>query len=436
MYSEGGFVSQKGVLGQRYRRRIIDDELDTLLSGVAAVALDGPKGIGKTTTGLQRAVSVLQLDRSEDRAELEADPRALLARPRPVLIDEWQRLAWVWDSVRRAVDDGAEPGAFLLAGSATPTGVSTHSGAGRILSLRMRPLALPERGVVSPTVSLSALLDGETPTLEGECHLRLPDYVEEIASSGFPGIRELPHRLRRIQLDSYLTRALTRDLLDEQGVKVRRPATLRAWARAYAAASSTTATWEHIRKAATPGDGDPPSRATAVTYRDWLTSLWLLDPVPAWLPIGAGLGKLQQAEKHQLADPALVLRLLSLDPAMLMKGSALGQHSGGLLGGLFESLATQTVRVLAQAAEAETYHMRTANGAREVDLIVERFDGRCLGIEIKLTATPDDDDVRHLRWLRDKASDRIADVFILTTGSRAYRRGDGIGVIPLGLLGP
>ncbi|WP_260425056.1 ATP-binding protein [Arachnia propionica] len=426
----------QAVLEQGYRWRIIDDELDVLLSGVAAVALDGPKGIGKTTTALQRAASILRLDRVEDRTELKADPDALLTRPCPLLIDEWQRLAWVWDSVRRAVDDGAEPGAFLLTGSATPTGEVTHSGAGRIVSLRMRPLALPERGIAHPTVSLSALLDGEGAALAGECQLRLPDYVEEIAASGFPGIRGLPPRVRRIQLDSYLTRAFTRDLRDEQGVRVRHPATLRAWARAYAAASSTTTSWEHIRHEATPGDGDPPSRATAVTYRDWLTALWLLDPVAAWLPVGAGLGKLQQAQKHQLADPALVMRLMSLDPAMLMREGRAARHSGGLLGALFESLATQTVRVLAQAAEAQTYHMRTANGAREVDLVVERFDGRCLGIEVKLTAAPDDDDVRHLRWLRDKAPDRVADVVILTTGSRAYRRRDGVGVIPLGLLGP
>ncbi|MDO5678666.1 MAG: AAA family ATPase, partial [Propionibacteriaceae bacterium] len=140
-------------------------------------------------------------------------------------------------------------------------------------------MSLAERGLTEPTVSLTALLTGTAGALTGETPVQLADYVHEIEASGFPGIRNLPPRARRIQLESYIQRALSRDLADDQNVIVRRPATLRAWLTAYAAATSSTATWEAIRRAATPGDADPPSKSTTLRYRDWLTGLWLLDPV-------------------------------------------------------------------------------------------------------------------------------------------------------------
>lgn len=265
-----------------YLRRLVDDELDALMSELPAIAIDGPKGVGKTATGSQRVATSLALDDPATVALVRADPDRALARPRPILVDEWQRAPTTWDVVRRAVDNGAPASSFLLTGSATPSlGAATHSGAGRIVSLRMRPMALPERGLVRPTVSLASLLDGGHLSIDGDCPLTLADYARDIESSGFPGIRQMSARVRRVQLDSYLTRALSRDLTDEQSVTVRRPDSLRAWLTAYATATSSTATWEAIRTAATPGDADPPGKATTIRYRDWLSALWLLDPLNA-----------------------------------------------------------------------------------------------------------------------------------------------------------
>src|SRR5918992_3109227 len=142
-----------------YQRRIVDDELDELITQLSAIALEGPKGVGKTRTALQRAKTVHRLDDPAELAVAEADPKRLLEGERPVLIDESQRLSEVWDLVRRAVDDGAPPGSFLLTGSALPDPPPTHSGAGRIVTLRMRPLAFSER-LQSWSVSLSDLLSG------------------------------------------------------------------------------------------------------------------------------------------------------------------------------------------------------------------------------------------------------------------------------------
>jgi len=336
----------------------------------------------------------------------------------------------MWDMVRRGVDNGAPPGRFLLTGSATPAaGVTTHSGAGRILSLRMRPMALHERGLAEPSTSLGDLLGGDRPAVDGECNLDLAYYLDAVTSSGFPGVLTGAGLLREAQLDAYLQRVVDRDL-PEQGLRVRRPETLRRWLAAYAAASSTTASYSRILDMTTAGDGSQPANTTTIAYRDHLTQLWLLDPVPGWSHSRSHFTQLQQAPKHQLADPALAARLLNLS-----RDALLSPRGAFMTGPLFESLVTLTVRVAAQVHRARIGHLRTSRGDREIDLVVEGPDGQVVAIEIKLSATVGDADVRHLLWLRDQMPDDVADLVVVTTGKYAYRRPDGVAVIPLGLLG-
>jgi len=403
-----------------------------------AIALEGAKGVGKTATALERAATARRLDDPAELANARADPRRHVNGKPPVLVDEWQRLPETWDLVRRAVDDGAGPGSFLLTGSAVPVPGPVHSGAGRIVSLRMRPMTLTERGVEQPTVSLRSLLAGDREPVAGRTAVGLDDYVREIVTSGFPGIRQLRGRALRAQLDGYLERVCTRDFEEAGNRRVDREG-LRRWLTAYAAASSTTASYETIRDAATRGEGDKPARSTTIPYREVLERLWVLDPVPAWLPSRNRLARLARAPKHQLVDPALVLRLLGADERTLLEGVEPGPllpRDTTLLGACFESLATLCVRVAAQAAEARVGHFRLHSGRREIDLIVERADRRVLGIEVKLAQVVGDSDVAHLRWLRQELGDDVLDAVIVTTGPEAYRRSDGIAVVPLALLGP
>jgi predicted AAA+ superfamily ATPase len=250
-------------------------------------------------------------------------------------------------------------------------------------------------------------------------------------------MRQLTARARRFQLDSYVRNAVDRDV-PEQGLAVRKPESMLTWLRAYAAATATTASYSQILDAATPGQADKPARSTSIAYRDVLTELWLIDPVPAWSPTGSPLTRLGQGPKHHLADPALAARLLGLGHDALLdgEGAPVGPQSGSMLGHLFESLVTLCVRVPAQAAEARVGHLRTRNGDHEVDLVVVRDDGRALAIEVKLANTVTDHDTRHLRWLAERLGDRLLDAIVINTGPHAYRRPDGIGVLPLGLLGP
>lgn len=421
-----------------YRTRVVDGEVDELTGELPALVFEGAKAVGKTATAERRARTRWDLDSPSRQEIARADPRRMLEGERPILIDEWQRIPESWDLVRRAVDAGAPAGSYLLTGSALPKGLGTHSGAGRIVTIRMRPLSLAERDVAQPTVSLRQLLQGRAPDIGGRCTCDLQTYVAEIVGSGFPGLRGLDGRALRAQLDGYVDRIVDRDF-PELGHAVRNPAALRRWMTAYAAATSTTASLERIRDAATSDQQETPSRKATGPYRDILERLWILDPVPAWLPTRSHLSELSAPPKHHLVDPALSARLLGVDANALLEGRDIGPsipREDTLLAALFESLVTLSIRVYARAAEANVKHLRTQRGEHEVDLIVERQDGRVVAIEVKLARTPADGDIRHLRWLRDRIGDELLDAVIVTTGQEAYRRPDGIAVVPAALLGP
>ena len=419
-----------------YRRRVLDDTLDELSPHIAALALEGAKGVGKTATASQRAKTTLSLSDPGQREALTANLDRVVQVPAPVLIDEWQLQPAVWDRVRRAVDDDSTGGRFLLTGSAgVPAGVGIHSGAGRIGRLRMRPLAISERGLTRPTVSLAALMSGERPVVAGHSPVDVPAYVDEILRSGFPGIRGLPERARRFQLDGYIARIIEREL-PGNGVRVRRPSALRAWLAAYGAATATDASYTTILDAATSGDHDKPARGTVDSYREQLTRLFILEPLPAWIPAFNPIARLTHAPRHHLVDPAIAARLVGVGRDGLLRGDRAASATGTWLGALFESLATQSIRVYADALDATTAHLRTKDGAREIDLIVEGPDRRVVAIEVKLAPTVSDHDVRHLNWLETRLGEQLADRIVITTGPVAYRRADGVAVIPLALLGP
>ena len=424
-----------------YRRRVLDATLDDFLSSFSAIALEGAKGVGKTAMARQRAATEFKLDEPGSLAVVQADHQRVLRADPPVLIDEWQRHPPIWDAVRNADDAGAAPGSYLLTGSADPRDAPAHTGAGRIVTLRMRPLSLAERLDAPATVSLAVLLDGDRPPIEGDTDVDLERYTDEILLSGFPGLRRYEGAAHRAQITSYLDLIVEKDFR-QLGQRVRNPEGLRRWMAAYAAATATTASFEAIRRAATSNENDKPARSTLGPYRDALQRLFILDAVPAWRPARNPLGEMGDAEKHHLVDPALAARLVRATKAKLLAGDSTGPlvpRDGTQLGALFESLVTLSVRAyatVAEAAEPEVRHFRTHRGEHEVDLVVEREDGDVLLVEVKLTAVPTDADVAHLNWMADRLGDQVIDRVVVTTGTSAYRRPDGVAVVPAALLGP
>ncbi len=421
-----------------YQKRVIDGLLDSYLEEVGAILLDGPKSVGKTVTAKERAKTTFELDDPAAHQIVSADPSWALSQPAPVLFDEWQRLPSIWDAVKREVSRrNTTNGPFILTGSAYVPDVTTHSGAGRFLEIRMRPMTLPERGVCSPIFSIGALMSGQQAISLSSSSLKLKDYVDEITASGFPGIRNLTLNARQAMLESYITTIINKDM-KEAGHSVRKPERLRAWLKSYAAATSTTTSWEKIRAAATPGQTQMIAKTTTLPYIETLEALRIIDSVPGWLPTNSHLREVGQAPKHHLADPALTAVLLGETSESLLRGTSDTKRNFGdstLLGALFESLVVLNVRVFAQANHFALSHMRTIDQRHEVDIILESRNGDVMALEVKLSSLVHDKDVRHLLWLKDKLGEKLKEMVVVTTGSSAYRRSDGVAVIPLALLG-
>lgn len=414
--------------GAGYRPRLMDRVLEEYLRYRPAPCLEGVRGVGKTSTALQWAKTTYRLDRSADLVALQANPESIVDKPGPVLIDEWQRFPQIWDVVRRAVDDNGE-GRFILTRSAAPKpGITTHTGAGRITSLHMRPMTLVERGCTPGAFSIEDLFDpsfdpaGQTTTMVAS------DYAEQIIRSGLSGLTELPLHLLGAELDSYLYRSV--DVEMEGQLPPRSIQTLRSWLRSYGAASATDTKYNEILDMATAGEADKPAARTASQYRDRLASLWLLDPLESWSFPGNNATRLKRGPVHHLADPALAARLLDLNLDDLLL-----PESGLTLGRLFESLATLCVRAEAAARFWSVGHLRTQNGAHEIDLVVQRSAMNIIGMEIKLAQQISDHDVKHLLWLREKLGSACQGLYVVYAGQVAYRRTDGVVVLPLSLLG-
>lgn len=432
-----------------YVPRIVDAEIAELLAGIGAVLIQGAKAVGKTATAQRHAARTVRLDRGAAADVVRADPAGAIRPPFPVFFDEWQHVPAILDELRARIDEDSTPGIAILAGSAEPPKHArpTHTGAGRIVTRRMRPLTISERleadgrpASARDTVSVAELLRGTRHQVRGASPWGLADYAHQIVASGFPAIRTLAPRLRAAQLDGYVEHLVTRDVEEASGAAAN-PASVRRWLTAYAAATATTTSLEKLRAIAMAGDGTAPAKTTVLRYRDALERLFIYDPVSAWKPGGTALSRLGEAPKIQLVDPGLSAHLLGIDSDALLEGASTPLvdavptvRDGGIFGALFESLVAQSIRTYAQAADVAHHYVRTHGGDHEVDGVLVRRDQRCLIYEVKLAGSIGDDDVRHLRWLQDQLGDLVLDAMIVHSGPEAYRRKDGIAVVPAAML--
>ncbi len=420
----------------KYQPRLIDEYLKDTFSELPAVEIFGAKAVGKTSTAQRLSASMIKLDTTEGKELVKGGAAVLAQQKKLLLLDEWQRLPESWDMVRRLVDEDGASAQFLLTGSAVPQGVSLHSGAGRIVRIKMRPLSLQERVLTKTSVSIKDLLLGKADAVFGSTDISLPDYLKEIVQSGFPGIRNRSMQAVSLALDGYIDNIIQKEF-PEQGLMVRKPDVLKNWLRAYASATASTASYQSIMEASTPGDAKKPSRISTTGYRDILDSLWITDRVDAWLPTVNTLTPLGKSPKHYLVDPALCARLLRVTYDQLLRGAEhkmLGPQHASIAGRLFESLVAQSLKVYSQVNNAELRHFRDSKNGWEIDFIIE-LDDVILAIEVKMAEAATDDDAKRLNWLRNNLKTRTVIGMIINSGSTAYTRKDGIHVVPAALLG-
>lgn len=424
--------------------RLIDKYISDLMEEIPAIAIEGLKGIGKTVSAVAHSNTVFELDLPRDRMLIENDINVLLKEKPPVLIDEWQKVPAVWDFVRRSVDKYEQPGFFLLTGSAKKINLDIHSGAGRILKLKMYPLSLEERGIETPAISLDALLCQGKPCyaeINGTTRIGFSDYINEILASGLPAIRNYSPARRRQMLSTYIDYLLSHEF-SQQGIKIRQPRLLLRWLTSYAAATSSDANYGEILDSSTAGEGEKPSAKTTIAYREALERLWLIDELPVWLNGEDYFSRLKITPKHYLADPALAAHLLNIDFDDLAKSSkhgnqavtAFDEKKGGITGRLFESLIQLSLRTYTAVNDAALSYIRTRNGDHEVDFIVSRGK-KVVAIEVKMAQEIGNSDVKHLLWLKSVMKDDLTDMVVINTGPVAYRREDGVAVVPAALFG-
>ena len=414
-----------------YLPRIVDAELADLLEAAGAILVEGPRASGKTATAARAAASEVLLDVDDNaRRMIGADPAAVLLGGTPRLIDEWQLEPAIWNHVRREVDRRRTPGQFILTGSAVPADdAARHTGAGRFVRLRMRPLSLYESGRSSGEIALRRLLDGAEQRAP-RSDLSIATVAELVSAGGWPGHigKALTGILRvnRGYLDD-----IRRTDVSRAGGKTRDPVKVGRLLRSLARNVATPATLSRL--AADVGEeGGTLKTDTAAEYLDALDRLLVVENQPAWSPHLRSRTALRQAPVRHFVDPSLAVAALRTTPGRLTADLE-------FLGLLFESLVVRDLRVYAQAADAQVFHYREKDGL-EVDAVVEAADGRWAAFEIKLGARWVDEGARSLRRLarRLEHSDHgkpSALAVIVPSGYGSVKPGE-VGVIPIGALGP
>jgi predicted AAA+ superfamily ATPase len=405
----------------KYTERLIDPRLRRLFAELPALLITGPRATGKTTTAARLARTVVRLDRAADAAAFEADPDAALrAQPEPVLLDEWQAVPGVLGAVKRAVDDDARPGRFLLTGSVrADLEAQTWPGTGRVVRIRM--YGLTERELAA-NVSDESFFDrlaaaSIDPFKVPEDRPDLLGYVERALRGGYPEpALSLSAEARAAWLSGYIEQLITRDAESVAGD--RDPRRLRRYFEALAL--NTAGQPEHK----TLYDAAQINKGTAHAYDSLLANLFILDSLPAWAT--NRLRRLTKTPKRYLVDAALAGAALGLEaPAVL--------RDGDLLGRVIATFVTAQLRAELELSPypPRLHHLRDKDGRHEIDLVAELRGDRVLAIEIKATAAPTEADARHLAWLRSALGDRFLAGAVLHTGPGLFQLADRIAAIPI-----
>lgn len=421
---------------KNYRNRIADDILKRKLEGKGAVVIEGPKWCGKTTTAEQIAKSVLYMDDPSNKAQnitiSETNPKQLLRGETPRLIDEWQIAPKLWDTIRFEVDHRGKLGRFVLTGSAVPadTHEITHSGTGRFTWLMMRPMSLYESGESNGTVSLKEMFE-EKDEIEGYADLTFERLAFVICRGGWPQAIDMRDEIALDQAIDYYTAVVHSDInradnIEKNPERVKR--LMRSYARNQGSQVPNTVLVQDVKS----NDETSINEETVATYLKALRKIFVIEDMPAWNPNLRSKTAIRSSDTRYYIDPSIAVAALGLGPDDLVNDL----HTFGFL---FETLCIRDLRIYADSLGGEVYHYRDKDGL-ECDAVIHLRNGKYGLIEIKLGGdTLIEEGARNLKAMEAKIdTDKMNSpsfLMVLTgVGNYAYRRKDGVLVVPIGSL--
>ena len=424
-----------------YRKRIIDNILKDELDAMGAVVLEGPKACGKTTSAQQASGSVIYMDdplrRTQYLQMVDTDMNYILPGATPRLIDEWQIAPKIWDAVRFEVDHRRKDGQFILTGSAVPPKedkeLMKHSGTGRFSWLRMRPMSLWESSDSSGDVSLSSLFkqSDDTP-IRGQNRLALYDIAFNMCRGGWPkAVDKGMNKTALRQAINYYEAIVRIDISRVDDVERDEHRTRRIM-RSYARHQGTQVSAKTILDDIAENDTVELSDKTVYSYINALKSIFVIEDMPAWNPNLRSKSAIRSSDTRYYSDPSIACAALGLGPDDLI-------NDLNTFGLLFECLCVRDLRVYTQALDGTVYHFRDKTGL-ECDAVVHLRNGSYGLVEIKLGGDKlIDEGAKSLLTLKSRidTTKMKAPSFMMVltaVGDYAYRRTDGVLVVPVGTL--
>lgn len=421
---------------KNYRKRIADDILKRKLEGKGAVLIEGPKWCGKTTTAEQIAASVLYMDEPETKAQniamAELNPKRLLKGDTPRVIDEWQLAPKLWDAIRFEVDHRGELGQFVLTGSAVPADTKeiTHSGTGRFTWLTMRPMSLYESGESTGEISLKELFT--TPeTIDGESHINLDRLAFLVCRGGWPQSVGMQDEIALDQAIDYYDAVVHLDINRADNVN-KNPERVKRFMRSYARNQGSQTANTVLANDISANDGATIDDGTVASYVNALKKIFVIEDMPAWNPNLRSKAAIRSSDTRYYIDPSIAAAALGIGPQDLIADLK-------TFGFLFETLCVRDLRVFADAMNGSVYHYRDKDGL-ECDAVVHLRNGAYGLVEIKLGGDSlIEEGAKTLTALAkkidtDKMNAPAFSMVLVGIGNYAYRRKDGIYVVPIGCL--
>ena len=420
----------------KYKQRIADRILKRKVLGKGAVLIEGPKWCGKTTTAKQLAKSVLDLGDSavlkQSEQLIELSPKTLLEGKTPKLIDEWQALPPIWDSIRSEVDRRGEPSQFILTGSSVlPEADETiHSGTGRFAYIRMRTMSLYESGESNGKVSLKDLFEEKTFEIQTN-ELTIEDIAFLTCRGGWPWATLIAKEVALDQAIDYVDAVVDKDIQRVDGVK-RSAERARLLLRSYARNISQAIPYSTIRKDMLANDSSTLDEDTVADYIKALKKLFVIEDLAAWNPNIRSKAAIRTSDTRHFVDPSIGTASLGLGPKDLINDLK-------SFGFFFEDMAIRDLRVYAEALDGKLYHYRDSSGL-ECDAVLHRRDGSYALLEVKLggEANINEGAANMLKLSANIDTDKMPSpsfmAVIVGVGKYAFRREDGVYVIPIGCL--